>query len=301
MSDHSQLFYNKDDNTDDLLLSQFSYESQFKSQESLPQRKKRQGQQAKQNQVIQEENSNSYIIEDQQTSYIKNQQESKEVQLLKLASHLRQLLQKQQQEFYEKELGFQQKLLTVQQQHDSMISLMKTKYQIIIEELQQKISMQQTENTNLKQQIFQLQEQQQNQLTQRMNKQSAVESNKDTNCFFTQRQTHQNSKLNDFYKQDHDEDKLLSLYKQEIDKVKQQTAEFERKFQNEKQSIKQEISVLKNQKLMLQTLITNKQVTNISTDKPYSQGMNSEHKTNKSKRDSQSRAYSHVSKKSFDF
>lgn len=36
MSDQSNLLFNKDDLTEDMLLSQFSQESQFKSQESFP-------------------------------------------------------------------------------------------------------------------------------------------------------------------------------------------------------------------------------------------------------------------------
>ncbi|CAK74062.1 unnamed protein product (macronuclear) [Paramecium tetraurelia] len=287
MSDLSQFCFNCNNNTEDLLVSQFSEESQFKFQESLQQRIKRQNQQS------QVENRNTYLIQEQHQAYLPSSVDCKEIQLLKLVSHLRQLLQKQQQDFSEKELSLQQKLLTLQQKHDKMISLMKTKYQIIIEEQQSQISLSLIENTNLKQQIFQFQEQLHQSATLRIKQVSELERNKNQNCFSTQ--NNQNSKLNDWNQPERNQDQLLQLYKQEIDKLKQQTTEFDRKFENERQCIKQEISTLKNQNLMIQTLISQKYGTNSSAQKSYA--LNSDKKIN----NNQPRSYSHNSRKTQNF
>ncbi|KAM3134921.1 hypothetical protein pb186bvf_012921 [Paramecium bursaria] len=302
MSNYQDLLFqthqlSKDVDQDDLLLSMTDSNLLFRSADSARMNNKKKiftQIPLRQTSVNQEDSPLKKYLEKETTQ--KKSQFNQELHLLQANQQLKKQVQKQQQEFYQKELEFQQKLLQAQKEYETMLELNKTKYELIIQDLRQKLDGKNKEIIQISS-LFQ-------------NLQTESQTNRPTakKLLMTESIQQEESEVNrlnglytarvysakPFYQAPQiQENKLLMLYRQEIDKIKQQTLEFEMKFESEKKNIKQEISLLKNQKAQLQSIICQK------SDK-YS--VIGQEKSNRSKRESQSiRAFSHKSKKSFEF
>ncbi|CAD8058228.1 unnamed protein product [Paramecium sonneborni] len=190
---------------------------------------------------------------------INKQQEN---QLAKQVEYLKDKMLRQQQEFSKKEIQFQDLLNQIQLEHEKLMKLAKQKYDIAIEgfkkQLKQKDEIIYDLNIKLRNQKQLKQKSEKNLLPLHSKKCSLVggdELDSEAACTFRTL----NIPTRTSTSQPHNDDQLLSLYRNEIDKLKYQTLEFAQKFENEKQTIKDEICLLKNQKQLLQSLLSTKQ------------------------------------------
>ncbi|CAD8131729.1 unnamed protein product [Paramecium octaurelia] len=188
--------------------------------------------------------------------------QSKEIQIQKSIQQLKQKLHQQQQEFYSKELLLQEQLLQAQLEHDKLMRLAKQKYELIIDSLKQQLKQKDEViyDLNLKLRVSQSSQQKSDkQIIGKHSKKSSIMTGEELDSEGACTQRTLNVPTRSSTSQQQNDDKLLSLYRHEIDKLKHQTFEFAQKFETEKRTIKDEISLLKNQKLLLQTLLTTKQ------------------------------------------
>ncbi|CAD8055785.1 unnamed protein product [Paramecium sonneborni] len=188
--------------------------------------------------------------------------QAKEIQIQKSIQQLKHKLQQQEKEYYSKELLLQEQLLQAQLEHDKLMRLAKQKYELIIDSLKQQLKQKDEViyDLGLKLRIAQTSQQKPDKvIIGKHSKKSSLMTGDELDSEGACTQRTLNVPTRSSTSQQQNDDKLLSLYRHEIDKLKYQTFEFAQKFETEKRTIKDEISLLKNQKLLLQTLLTTKQ------------------------------------------
>ncbi|CAD8057288.1 unnamed protein product [Paramecium sonneborni] len=188
--------------------------------------------------------------------------QSKQIQIQKSIQQLKYKLQQQEKEFYGKELLLQEQLLQAQLKNDNLMRLAKQKYELIIDSLKQQLKQKDEViyDLNLKLRVTQTsQKKNEKQIIGNHSKKSSMLTGEELDSEGACTQRTLNIPSRSSTSQQLNDDKLLNLYRVEIDKLKSQTFEFAQKFETEKRTIKDEISQLKNQKLLLQTLLTTQQ------------------------------------------
>ncbi|CAK82016.1 unnamed protein product (macronuclear) [Paramecium tetraurelia] len=252
--------YQVQETVDDLVYSQYTGQSlaQIRPSDQIKSMLQPCFQNSNKNQTEQDEYTDSL----NQYSKAKAFNQQQENQLLKQVQHLNEKLLQQQQEFFKKEMQFQDLLMQVQQEHEKLMKMAKQKYDIAIEglkkQLKQKDDIIYDLNIKLRVQKQLKQKSEKNLLGLHSKKSSLVTADElDSEATCTVRTL--NIPTRSSTSQPQNDDQLLSLYRNEIDKLKYQTFEFAQKFESEKRTIKDEICLLKNQKLLLQTLLSSKQ------------------------------------------